>query len=123
VDNIALAEQKLGQIGAVLSRRAGYESNFVGHSLLPARAAGWLARAGNIRHGDRNSPRPNREFFAANWGYTYAEQSGTLSQDGKTSTYQPSVPSDLGGLKCCASFGRGLNFASISEPTHFIFAV
>ena len=51
------------------------------------------------------------------------QQCGTLRQNGKTSTYQPSIPSDLGGLKCCAAFGRGSNCASISEPTHFIFAV
>jgi hypothetical protein len=41
----------------------------------------------------------------------------------RTSIYQASVPSDLGGLKCCASFGRGSNFASIPDPMHFIFAV
>ena len=62
-------------------------------------------------------------FLATNREYSYAEQSGTLSQDCKTSSYQPSIPSDLGGLKCCPSFGRGSNFASMPEPIHFIFAV
>lgn len=39
------------------------------------------------------------------------------------SIYLPSTPSDLDGLKCCTSFGRGSNFASMPEPMHFIFAV
>jgi hypothetical protein len=42
---------------------------------------------------------------------------------GKKSIYQRSIPSDLGGLNCCVSFGRGSNFASIPDPIHFIFAV
>jgi hypothetical protein len=40
-----------------------------------------------------------------------------------TRVYQPSIPSDLGRLKCCPSFGRGSNFASMPDPMHFIFAV
>ena len=35
----------------------------------------------------------------------------------------PYMPRPLGALKCCGSFGRGSNFASMPDPIHFIFAV
>ena len=53
-------------------------------------------------------------------GAIFLELSGVESE---TVSHQRSAPRAFGVLKCCGSFGRGSNFASMPDPIHFIFAL
>ena len=56
-------------------------------------------------------------------GLRYGDGRLSAASKAARAIYRPSMPSDLGDLKYCASFGRGSNFASMPDPMHFIFAV
>ena len=92
-------------------------------SLAPRQAAikscNWAKR--NVR--TIRIRRVNADGGAFIGGLRYGDGRLSAASKAARAIYRPSMPSDLGDLKYCASFGRGSNFASMPDPMHFIFAV